>query len=363
VSDKDNAPDTTASASVGDCPVFQDALKAYRNSTTDFAEKKAALIACIDSRAAQPVQAGEVVGEHEQAIDLMRKLERDGLEFVCMDGSANVVGIIKAAWKYRASLAPVSAQQGAAVASSLDDLMTYSSLHGTLVRLADAKCRLAETERNLEGALRALGAENGPTFMGEPTLPARSIPNVDTMVNRFLGWSLPKDFSPDCGISFDGRKDDEWNKNKSWPTGTNLFAATQAKAMFEYCLASPASAPEAAPEQQLANDWEEDFKHENGQYEGRCSNCGCRFIGHKRRCVCKACYDRAAPTAGAATTSEDARDAARLADRVRDLIASHAADNWPMKKYALEDIEKNIRAINVGYLLEQAMRATQQEGE
>jgi hypothetical protein len=61
-------------------------------------------------RAAQPVQAGEAVDEHEQAIDLMRKLERDGLEFVCMDDSANVVGIIKAAWKYRASLAPVSAQ-------------------------------------------------------------------------------------------------------------------------------------------------------------------------------------------------------------------------------------------------------------
>lgn len=62
-------------------------------------------------------------------------------------------------------------------------------------------------------------------------------PPIMAMVNRFLGWRLPQDFGPDCGISFDGRKDDEWNKNKSWPIGTNLLTADQAKAMFEYCLA------------------------------------------------------------------------------------------------------------------------------
>jgi hypothetical protein len=64
------------------------------------------------------------------------------------------------------------------------------------------------------------------------------LPNdgVKEMVNRFLGWPLPKTFGPDCGITFDGRKDDEWNKNKSWPIGTNLLTADEAKAMFEYCL-------------------------------------------------------------------------------------------------------------------------------
>lgn len=55
---------------------------------------------------------------------------------------------------------------------------------------------------------------------------------IDTMVNRFLCWELPKDFAPDGGISFDGRKDDELNKNKTWPVGTNLFTAEQAKQMF-----------------------------------------------------------------------------------------------------------------------------------
>jgi hypothetical protein len=73
--------------------------------------REALALVVAKARAAQPVQAGEAVDEHEQAIDLMRKLERDGLEFVCMDGSANVVGIIKAAWKYRASLAPVAAPE------------------------------------------------------------------------------------------------------------------------------------------------------------------------------------------------------------------------------------------------------------
>jgi hypothetical protein len=49
---------------------------------------------------------------------------------------------------------------------------------------------------------------------------------------------LPRDFAPDCGISFDGRKDDEWNKDKTWPIGTNLFTANQAEAMFKHCLAA-----------------------------------------------------------------------------------------------------------------------------
>jgi hypothetical protein len=65
-------------------------------------------------------------------------------------------------------------------------------------------------------------------------------PDVKAAVDRFLGWKLPETFSPDCGISFDGRKDDEWNKNKCWPVGTNLFNAEEARAMFEHVLHQPA---------------------------------------------------------------------------------------------------------------------------
>jgi hypothetical protein len=63
---------------------------------------------------------------------------------------------------------------------------------------------------------------------------------LDMMVDRFLCWPLPRDFGPDCGISFDGRKDDEWNKNKTWPVGTNLFTAEQARAMLQHVLSAPA---------------------------------------------------------------------------------------------------------------------------
>jgi hypothetical protein len=71
-------------------------------------------------------------------------------------------------------------------------------------------------------------------------------PDIKQMVNRFLGWPLPKTFGPDCGIAFDGRKDDEWNKNKPWPIGTNLLTADEAKAMFEYVLEAESRAALAA---------------------------------------------------------------------------------------------------------------------
>lgn len=71
--------------------------------------------------------------------------------------------------------------------------------------------------------------------------------DVSYMVNRFLGWSLPRDFNPDCHIAFD-RDAASYNQH-SWPIGTNLLTADQAKAMFEYCLqgATHPKATEPAP--------------------------------------------------------------------------------------------------------------------
>jgi hypothetical protein len=67
--------------------------------------------------------------------------------------------------------------------------------------------------------------------------------NIQTMVERFLGWTLPTDFAPDAGISF---KPSEWVH--AWPTGTNLFTAEQATAMFEYVLAHDIEDAERASE-------------------------------------------------------------------------------------------------------------------
>lgn len=52
---------------------------------------------------------------------------------------------------------------------------------------------------------------------------------IKKMVDRFLWWSLPEDFHPDCGISYERR-------GKTLPAGTNLFTATQAEAMVRHML-------------------------------------------------------------------------------------------------------------------------------
>jgi len=44
-------------------------------------------------------------------------------------------------------------------------------------------------------------------------------------------------------------------------------------------------------------------------------------------------------------------DDAKIANRVRDLIADHVADNWPMARYHLELVEKKLRAIRADHLL------------
>src|SRR4051812_690306 len=55
------------------------------------------------------------------------------------------------------------------------------------------------------------------------------------------------------------------------------------RANRERCVA------ESKAMQSSGRDWVEDFTHENGNYLCRCSDCGNRFFGHKRRVTCKEC--------------------------------------------------------------------------
>jgi hypothetical protein len=60
---------------------------------------------------------------------------------------------------------------------------------------------------------------------------------INSMVDRFLGWKLPANFTPDAGISFKA----EYNEHTPWPArhepmGTNLFHKDQARQMVEYML-------------------------------------------------------------------------------------------------------------------------------
>jgi len=57
---------------------------------------------------------------------------------------------------------------------------------------------------------------------------------MNAMVDRFLGWKLPKDFYPDAGIKFTPPV--EGSPEHFWPIGTNLFTAEQARQMFKECV-------------------------------------------------------------------------------------------------------------------------------
>lgn len=68
---------------------------------------------------------------------------------------------------------------------------------------------------------------------------------IKHMVNRFLAWKLPENFSPDAGISFKKTFNDHTDHPmKHDPSGTNLFDATQADAMVRYMIEGLAMTPE-----------------------------------------------------------------------------------------------------------------------
>lgn len=58
---------------------------------------------------------------------------------------------------------------------------------------------------------------------------------IKHMADRFLGWKLPENFSPDGGISFK-RVFNEGTPHefKSEPSGTNLLDAEQAEALVRH---------------------------------------------------------------------------------------------------------------------------------
>jgi len=59
---------------------------------------------------------------------------------------------------------------------------------------------------------------------------------IKHMVYRFLGWRLPKPWNPDNGISYQRPNYAHAPAEHDWPTGTNLFDATQAEAMVRHML-------------------------------------------------------------------------------------------------------------------------------
>lgn len=73
-------------------------------------------------------------------------------------------------------------------------------------------------------------------FKAAPSL-SMTEAQIKHMADRFLGWKLPENFSPDAGISFNATFNEQTaHPMKHEPSGTNLFDATQAAAMVRYMI-------------------------------------------------------------------------------------------------------------------------------
>jgi hypothetical protein len=57
---------------------------------------------------------------------------------------------------------------------------------------------------------------------------------IKYMVNRFLSWKLPADFSPDGGVSY--TRPNYAPEVDATPSGTNLLDATQVDAMVRHMI-------------------------------------------------------------------------------------------------------------------------------
>lgn len=95
----------------------------------------------------------------------------------------------------------------------LVDLKSVTEKDGHYEATVCVTCLKADVEAYTAAAIQAFGDKLIPK-----------------MVDEFLRWKLPEDFSPDAGISF--TKPIQGHDTPWWPSGTNLLNATQATKMF-----------------------------------------------------------------------------------------------------------------------------------
>jgi hypothetical protein len=81
---------------------------------------------------------------------------------------------------------------------------------------------------------------------------------IKYLVNRFLGWELPKNFNPDAGISFVRSPNPYHDRGAPefypMPSGTNLFDAEQATAMVRYMIEGMPWTDAVAPDETVSRD-------------------------------------------------------------------------------------------------------------
>ncbi len=91
-------------------------------------------------------------------------------------------------------------------------------------------------------------------------------------------------------------------------------------------------------QQPASKDWKEDFEHENGMYQNKCTLCDSVFLGHKRRVVCKVCAEEpASPVRGLSKPAEQpAQDPTVTRDQIFNIYCDDKnAGDWhrPQENY------------------------------
>ena len=140
-----------------------------------------------------------------------------------------------------------------------------TAISALIKRAEDAERLLAETRAQLaklsiNKTINRLGQDEEGYLVVKNT-------ELEQMVSRFLSWKLPEDFAPDCHISFDKGRTSQLPH--SWPIGTNLLDARQAKAMLEEVTA-PLQAKVAALQaevERLTKDRDRAVKAQNDNAE------------------------------------------------------------------------------------------------
>jgi hypothetical protein len=119
-----------------------------------------------------------------------------------------------------AGFSPTDSQVAAPVSGEVADELHFNAVRlRNVAKLVGLESAVPQDDATLDGARGAV--------LGQIAAKLREQPRE--MVNRFLGWPLPKTFAPDCGIAFTPQF-------HGWPTGTNLMNVVEARAMFEYAL-------------------------------------------------------------------------------------------------------------------------------
>lgn len=151
-------------------------------------------------------------------------------------------------WEDRLHLCPSEVEIHTAKDAEIDELRTCATEIGARIADLETALRAAQaTIGGLEMEVARLTVEAGEAAQHSPAAEKAGGLNVKDMVNRFLGWKLPKSFNPDCGVSFKPME----AAGGSWPIGTNLFTADEAKVMFEHCVRSTASSEPTKREREL----------------------------------------------------------------------------------------------------------------